>query len=190
MGVAEYSPDPMLTMDLRGNIMWFNAAAARAFGHRRTEARYMSLGDLLTPEAWTNVRKMLEAQVANESTRLVVDVQTSDGRILPHEMHFSLMQERGSQTLVLGVARDIGGRDRGPRMLHGSNEPAYSESARPDRRAMIKMCAWCRRVRTRTGEWVDVGELAPYGNLTHGMCSICLVTNPFDDIDAAYVLNQ
>jgi hypothetical protein len=37
------------------------------------------------------------------------------------------------------------------------------------------VCAWCQRVRDRTGEWCEVEIPEPMGRIaTHGICPDCL----------------
>ena len=37
------------------------------------------------------------------------------------------------------------------------------------------MCCYCRRVRTRPGEW-QIPDLEPEGRVSHGICQLCLAT--------------
>ena len=179
MGLAEYAPDPMIAVDTHGNMTWFNAAAETVFGHARTEAPYMSLADVLTPETWARVLMIMARQTPTHPACFEVDVLTSDGRLLPYELHCSVMQERGASPLILCVARDIGERKSAQRELHQANAELRAVLACMHRlQPMIKVCAWCRKIRTRAGEWVELQDFLAHGEVTHGMCGGCAASNP------------
>jgi PAS domain S-box-containing protein len=121
-------------------------------------------------------------------TLICADIDTSaamrlrwvrkDGTIIwTEQLNVLVRDAEGRPVAIQGVARDISSTaERGP----GGPEPrallreAVSESKANG--GIVMICASCRKIRGRSGDWMDVEELLSgqgQARLSHGLCPDC-----------------
>ena len=104
--------DAIITMDARGIVMEFNAAAERTFGYTKAEAIGRVLADLIIPprlraaHAAGLARYLATGQGPVLAKLLEITAVRSDGVEIPVELTITVMRS-GSDPIFTGVLRDI-----------------------------------------------------------------------------------
>jgi PAS domain S-box-containing protein len=110
--VLEGLPDALVLADTAGAIRFWNAAAARLFGHTREEAVGQSL-NLLIPERFrpahdAGFARAVETGQLRTGTRVLrTRANAKDGRRLYVDFTFALLKDPGGRVVaVYALARD------------------------------------------------------------------------------------
>jgi PAS domain S-box-containing protein len=115
--MASAAPDAIITMDARGRISFWNAAAERIFGYTREEAMGIDLHRSLVPERFREIFERGYAGFKETGRGHAVDrsqelaALRKDGREFPIELSLSAFRLRGDWHAV-GIVRDISDRKR------------------------------------------------------------------------------
>jgi len=109
--IAEYSADVIYKLTIKEErYTYVSPSVKRLFGYTDREALALKLRDVLTPESYEKQRNEL-IKIIQDGTSygtLQLEVIHKDGRIIPVEVHASLVRdEKGEPVEIVGVARDI-----------------------------------------------------------------------------------
>lgn len=110
----ENANDIIYTHDLSGRFTGLNRAAERIIGYTRSEARTMSLGQVIAPEYLGLHHEMMERNVRGEISKEVYELEviTKDGCRVLLEVSSGPIYRDGEVTGVQGIARDVSERKR------------------------------------------------------------------------------
>jgi PAS domain S-box-containing protein len=114
--IAEYSADIIYKLTIKEEkFTYVSPSAERLLGYTDKEALALKLSDVLTPESYEKQRNELfkDLQAGKPFSTLQLEVIHKDGRIIPFEVHASLVyNDKGEPVEIVGVARDITERKR------------------------------------------------------------------------------
>ncbi len=123
----EAALDAVVGMDSAGNIIEFNAAAERCFGHRRTDVLGKPLADLVIPERHRHghragmERYLQTGHGPYLGRRVQVAAMRADGSEFPAELAITTAQSRDGP-IFIGYLRDITEAKRAEEQLRDSEE--------------------------------------------------------------------
>jgi PAS domain S-box-containing protein len=123
-GLVETSPDAIISVNEKGEIIQWNLAASRVFGYSKEEAMGRPL-DILIPERYREryrqgFRRFQETGEVMVMDRPVeVEALGKDGSTIPVELTISVLKENGSYVFT-GIIRDITQRKRAEEALKES----------------------------------------------------------------------
>jgi PAS domain S-box-containing protein len=112
--ILDDSPDAIMICDRSGTMRYWNAAAERVFGFRRTEALGVSM-DLIIPERlrarhWVGWERAMRTGVTHygEGQLLAVPALHKDGRQVSIEFSIQLVKDTdGDIEWVVAIIRDV-----------------------------------------------------------------------------------
>jgi PAS domain S-box-containing protein len=114
--VTENSGDIIYTVNLKdGRYTFVSPSVTRVLGYTEKEALTLTIRNVITPESYEKQRSQLEKDIKNGISRNTLDLDGihKDGRIIPLEVHSSLIRdENGIPHEIVGVARDITARKK------------------------------------------------------------------------------
>lgn len=123
--ILEAALDAIITVDVRGAIVEFNAAAQRIFGFSPDEAIGRRMVDLVVPPAARVAHERAFAGVAAGRPRRVdrveVEAMRADGSVFPAELSISEVNVPGAR-LFTGFVRDITERAEAERAIRSAEE--------------------------------------------------------------------
>jgi len=108
--MLEAALDCIVTMDADGRVVDFNAAAERAFGYAREEARGRNLGDLIVPpelrarHAAGLARHLASGETAMLGRRLEHSALRRDGSRIPVELTVTRTDIDGEPLFIASCA--------------------------------------------------------------------------------------
>lgn len=106
--IVESSLDAIISTDLDGTILSWNAGAEAVYGYRATEAIGYKLQQLLTPSDPEVVQRFLGDRLRNDDDPRQVIHQRKDGRAIEVFLTVSPVRDAAGQTVgVSTIARDI-----------------------------------------------------------------------------------
>jgi len=141
----ENAYDMVYTHDMAGRITSINRAAERITGYARAEALQMKFGDLVAPEYREAARRMVDHQLASESSATQeIEIIARDGGRVMLEVSTRLIYQQGKAIGVQGIARDITERKRAAEALEQANR---------------KLEAWVQDLEQRTNEMTLLSEM-------------------------------
>jgi diguanylate cyclase (GGDEF)-like protein/PAS domain S-box-containing protein len=117
--LVENANDLVYTHDLAGNLTSVNSACVTLTGFTHGELLRMNLEDLIAPDHLQRARQMLRQKLkqGSRATMYELEVVARDGRRVPIEVSWRLMEEKGRPAGVQGIARDISERKRAEEVL-------------------------------------------------------------------------
>jgi len=124
---VEAALDAVIGMDSAGNIVEFNAAAERCFGHRRDDVVGKPLADLIIPQRHRSrhvagmERYLRTGAGPFLGQRVEVEALRADGSEFPAELAIGVAQSREGP-IFIGYLRDITERRRAEEQLRASEE--------------------------------------------------------------------
>jgi len=124
---VEAALDAVIGMDSAGNIVEFNAAAERCFGHRRADAIGKPLAELVIPQRHRQrhiagmERYLRTGDGPFLGRRVEVEALRADGSEFPAELAIGVAQSREGP-IFIGYLRDITERRRAEEQLRASEE--------------------------------------------------------------------
>ena len=111
--LVDGSPEAVVVADVRGVIVYWNAAAANLFGYAPAETVGQTL-DLIIPEPqrerhWAGYRQVMESgQTRYGRDLLAVPAVRRDGSRLSIEFHVVLLRENSGQLIAIAaLIRDV-----------------------------------------------------------------------------------
>ncbi len=107
-------PDMVYESTLDGTIVYANKAASEILGYSLEELGKISYTDLLDEEGLEVGMRILHELVEKKAPprNVYYNLRAADGTLIPVEAHATLMERKGRQPTILGVARDITERKR------------------------------------------------------------------------------
>jgi PAS domain S-box-containing protein len=133
--------DSIITMDARGIVMEFNAAAERTFGYTKAEAIGRVLADLIIPprlrvaHAAGLARYLATGQGPVLAKLIEITAVRSDGFEIPVELTITVMRS-DSDPIFTGVLRDISARKHAETQLARLNDEIQLQRLRVFRATM------------------------------------------------------
>ena len=126
-GICDSAQDAIITIDERGNISQWNAAATRIFGHTEEEALGKNAHEFLSvpkylPQfraAWPRYQETGQGNVVGKTVQL--DAVRKDGEEFPIELSLSALSVRG-RWHAIAIIRDISERKRAEKALQQRTE--------------------------------------------------------------------
>jgi PAS domain S-box-containing protein len=129
--LIENANDIIYTLDLNGNMTSVNKAAELITGYAPEELLSMNMDQLLSPDAMTSSRQMLQRKLAGEPrTNYEVEARSKSGRLVTLEISSRLVTKDGEPLAVQGVARDISKRRMAEEALRQADQRALTEYER------------------------------------------------------------
>lgn len=120
--LVEWSEDAIVSRDLDGTVLSWNAGAERLYGYSAAEMVGRPPDIIEAPEVGGELASALVDQVAGVSRQLETRRLTRDGRLLDVSVSlFPVKNAAGEVVAVGGIGRDIGDRIRQERALERSN---------------------------------------------------------------------
>ena len=109
--IAENTADIIYKMSLNDwKFNYVSPSVKHTLGYTLDESYSLALTDLLTPESFQkqNTGFMSAVQNGQSSATLQLDLRHKDGRILPFEVHATMVRDEGGKPAeIVGVAREI-----------------------------------------------------------------------------------
>lgn len=109
--IADHTADIIYKMSITdGKFNYISPSTERILGYTQSEGLALKLTDLLTPESYQKQSSelMMALQKGITSATLELYLKHKDGRIIPFEVHASMVfNEKGQPVEIVGVARDI-----------------------------------------------------------------------------------
>ncbi len=104
----ENASDLVCTMDLEGNLTSVNKSGERLTGYTQSEAVKMNLAQIVTPEMLGITREMMNRKSDQDiTTTYEVDITRKDGGSVTLEISSRLLLQRGKETGIQAIGRDI-----------------------------------------------------------------------------------
>jgi len=177
--IVESSEDAIIGTDLEGNIVSWNAGAARMYGYTAEEARGSSIR-ILTPPSRPEESPDPFVQISNG--RYVERYETfharQDGEVVPVSVTPSPIKD--TQGRIIGVSvieRDITKRKlEEQERLFLIQELSQALANVKSLRGLLPICASCKKIRDYRGYWNQLESyLAEHtqAEFTHGICPDC-----------------
>ena len=143
------------TLDLEGNLTSLNKTAERIMGYARAEALQMKLAQFVAPESGDMLRRMMERQIAGESSSpYELEIITREGQRVALEINTHIISREGRPVGVQGIARDITERKKTEEALQQAKQ---------------KLEDWVHELEQRTREMTLLSEMGD-------MLRACLTT--------------
>lgn len=171
----ESVPDAMVMSDTDGDIVLVNTNTEKLFGYPRGEILGKNV-ELLVPARFKAPHRRHRASYYSDpSIRPMgigreVSARGKDGGEFRVEIYLSPVHIWG-KLFVWSTIRDISEREA------LFNRVRSALTAQGIYRALVSVCAWCRRVRDERGPWQGLDQYAESNwsiEFSHGICQDCL----------------
>jgi len=156
---------------MEGRLLSVNPAAARALGYERQNGVGKNLVEFLAPTVRSGfpdyLRRMREH--GQDSGHMLVVGRNRHKQVWLYRN--LLVREHGSAPYVVGHAMDITEQKK----IEYELQKALAEVK--TLKGLLPVCAWCRRIRTEAGEWMDLEYYIvthSNANFSHGVCPDCI----------------
>jgi PAS domain S-box-containing protein len=166
------------THDMNGVLLNVNPAAARALGYEPHVGAGMSIVEFLAPSAqslFPAYLRRVQEQAHDSGYMLVVGRNGDTHTWLYRNL---LVEENDSPPYVVGHATDVTEQKNAQRELQSTlNQLTEALAEVKTLRGLLPICAWCRRIRTETGQWTDLEVYVTENseaNFSHGVCPDCV----------------
>jgi PAS domain S-box-containing protein len=164
--------------DMQGVLLSVNPAAARALGYDPSNAPGRNLSEFLAPSVRAHfpdyLRRVRECG-QDSGCMLVVGHKREKHVWLYRNL---LVRENGHPPYVVGHATDITEQKKVEYQLQSALKDLQKALAEVRTlKGLLSICAWCKRIRTQSGEWTDLeGYVTAHSeaNFSHGVCPDCL----------------
>ena len=166
------------THDLHGVLLSVNPAAAFAIGHSHDSASGKSLSEFLAPSVRSQFPEYLRRvrECGEDSGYMLVLARNRMKRVWFYRN--ILVREHGVKPYVVGHAMDITDQKRTERELQEALvDLRLALSEIKTLKGLLPICAWCKKIRNHSGEWVDLESYVSENSeahFSHGVCSECL----------------
>lgn len=166
------------THDLDGVLLSVNPAAAFATGYQPDTAPGMNLVDFLAP----SVRAQFPAYLlrihdcGHDSGHMLVVGRNGRKRVWFYRN--LLVREEGVPPYVVGYAMDVTDQKKMEHELQAALSELQKALAEVRTlKGLLPICAWCKKIRTDTGDWIELESYISAhseAHFSHGVCSDCL----------------
>jgi two-component system, sensor histidine kinase and response regulator len=105
----ENASDLVCTMDLQANITSVNKSGERLTGYTQSEAVRMNLAQMMTPEKFAVVQKMMKLKLDADdlTTTYEMEIVRKGGGYVTLEISSRLLRQQGRETGIQAIGRDI-----------------------------------------------------------------------------------
>jgi PAS domain S-box-containing protein len=163
--------------DLSGLLLSANPATAFALGIGPDDIAGRNLWDFLAPTMRSEMVKYLNRiqNFGEDSGYLTVLTPNGTKRIWFYRN--LLVREDGSAPYVVGNAMDVTDQKNTERELQTALTELQKAMAEVRiLRGLLRICAWCKKIRTESGTWMDLESYITEhseAQFSHGVCSDC-----------------
>ncbi len=165
------------THDLQGVLLSVNPAAARSLGYEPESGAGRNLAEFLAPSARSHFPAYLQRMRDHGQDSGYMLVVGRDLRKQVWLYRNLLVCDKSSPPYVVGHATDITEQKKVEHQLQSALKKLKKVVAEVRTlKGLLSICAWCKKVRTPTGNWIDLESyvLTHSGaNLSHGVCPEC-----------------
>ena len=174
----DHSLGLICTHDLSGVFLSANPAAALALGMEAEELPGRNLTDFIVPSTRSETYKYLERiqDLGQDSGYMYILPRGGVRRIWFYRN--LLVREDAGTPYVVGHAMDVTEQKNTERSLQtalAELQKALTEVK--TLRGLLPICAWCKKIRTESGEWADLESYVTEhseAQFSHGVCSDCV----------------
>lgn len=166
------------THDLHGVVMSMNPAAALALGYAPDKVAGKTFSEFLPPSVRSQFPEYLRRvrDAGEDSGQTLVLTRNRMKRVWFYRN--LLVREQGVPPYVVGHAMDITDQKKTEHELQQTLTELRKASAEVRTlKGLLPICAWCKKIRTQTGDWVDLESYVTENSeahFTHSVCSACL----------------
>jgi len=165
------------THDLQGVLLSVNPAAARSLGYEPESGAGRNLAEFLAPSARSHFPAYLQRMRDHGQDSGYMLVVGRDLRKQVWLYRNLLVCDKGP-LYVVGHAMDITEQKKVEHQLQSALKKLKKVVAEVRTlKGLLSICAWCKKIRTPTGNWIDLESyvLTHSGaNLSHGVCPECV----------------
>lgn len=173
----DHSLGLICTHDLDGVLLSVNPAAAFAIGQHPDTAPGKILADFLAPS--------VRSQFPDYLRRIRSSGQDSGYMLVVGRNHMKrvwfyrnlVVREESAPPYVVGHAMDITDQKRTEHELQTALSKLQEALAEVRTlKGLLPICAWCKKIRTDSGEWVELESFVTANSeahFSHGVCSAC-----------------
>lgn len=164
--------------DLQGVLLSINPAAARALGIDPNSGPGRNLTEFLAPSARAQFPEYLQRMRdrGQDTGYLLVVGRKKEKHVWLYRN--LLVSESGFPPAVVGHAADVTEQKKSEHQLQSALKDLQKALAEVRTlKGLLSICAWCKRIRTQTGEWTDLESYVTdhsEANFSHGVCPDCL----------------
>jgi PAS domain S-box-containing protein len=164
--------------DLQGALLSVNPAAARALGYDPRSGQERNLSEFLAPSARSRFTEYLQRvrDRGQDTGYMLVVGSAKEKRVWLYRN--LLVWENGAPPYVVGHAMDITEQKRVEHQLQSALKDLQKALAEVRTlKGLLSICAWCKKIRTQSGEWIDLeAYVAAHSNanFSHGVCPECV----------------
>lgn len=183
----DHSLGLICTHDLSGLLLSVNPAAAFALGAGPDDVAGKNLSDFVVPTASSQLRNYLDRIRTFGQDSGYMTVVTRGGMKRTWLYRNLLMREDNRAPYVIGHAMDVTDQKSMERELQTALAELQEALAEVRTlRGLLRICAWCKKIRTESGDWSDLESYITdhsEAQFTHGVCTDCLpkVKSPSND---------
>jgi PAS domain S-box-containing protein len=166
------------THDLQGVLLSVNPAAARALGYEPKGGEGRNLAEFLAPSVRSHFPAYLQRMRdhgQDSGYMLVVGRNRAKQVWLYRNL---LVCEKGSPPYVVGHAMDISEQKKVEHQLQSALKKLRKAVAEVRAlEGLLSICAWCKRIRTPAGSWIDLESYITThsaASFSHGICPECV----------------
>jgi PAS domain S-box-containing protein len=165
--------------DLQGVLLAVNPAAARALGYEPGGGRGRNLSEFLAPSVRSQFPDYLDRvhHRGQDAGYMLVVGRMKEKRVWLYRN--LLVSENGNPPYVVGHAMDITEQKRVEHQLQSALKDLQQALAEVRTlKGLLSICAWCKRIRTQSGEWSDLESYVAAhsdANFSHGVCPDCVL---------------
>jgi PAS domain S-box-containing protein len=166
------------THDLHGVVLSMNPAAAFAIGYPKDKLAGKSVSEFLAPSVRSQFPEYLRRvrDAGEDSGQMLVLTHNRMKRVWFYRN--LLVREQGAPPYVVGHAMDITEQKKIEHELQRALAELRKASAEVRTlKGLLPICAWCKKIRTQSGEWVELESYITENSnahFTHGVCRECL----------------
>lgn len=174
----DHSLGLIFTHDVSGTFLSVNPATALALGMQPDQIAGRNIGDFIIPGARAEIRSYLASiqEFGQDSGYMYVLSQRGARRIWFYRN--LLVREDGAEPYVVGHAMDVTEQKSMERDLQTALAELQRAMAEVKTlRGLLPICAWCKKIRTESGEWSDLESYITEhsgAQFSHGVCSDCV----------------
>lgn len=164
--------------DPGGIILSVNPAAASALGYKPEAALGRHLTEFLAPSVRSQFPEYLQRVLSRGQDSGYMSVVARDRLKRVWFYRNLFVREDGNPSYVVGHAMDITDQKNTERELLSTLAELQKALAEVKTlKGLLPICAWCKKIRTETGDWIDLESYITANSeahFSHGVCSECL----------------
>lgn len=166
------------THDMQGALITVNPAASRALGYKPSALEGRNLAEFLAPSARAQFPDYLDRvrEYGQDAGYMLVVGREREKHVWLYRN--LLVWETSSPPYVVGHAMDVTEQKKFEYRLQSALKDLQNALAEVRTlKGLLSICAWCKRIRTQTGDWTDLESYITAhseANFSHGVCPDCV----------------